>query len=193
MLTEPIQVTLQVTEALEALGIPYFITGSLASALHGVTRATMDVDLVADIRMDQIGALLDKLQAGFFADDQMIHDAVRQGVTFNLLHKEFVFKVDIFPVGDRAFDRAQFERRVAYPLTDQPERWVYVTSPEDIILSKLEWYFQAGETSPRHWWDVLNVLRIQGERIDRDYLDDWAAELGVSDLLARAFRDASKR
>ncbi|MBC8449572.1 MAG: hypothetical protein H8D78_17635, partial [Chloroflexi bacterium] len=51
MLTEQIAVTLAVVDALETLDVPYAIGGSLASALHGVMRATMDADLVADLRL----------------------------------------------------------------------------------------------------------------------------------------------
>ena len=119
MLTEPILVTLQVSETLESLGIPYFIGGSLATAVHGVARATMDVDLVADIQPTQIRPLLNALGDRFFADEQMIRSSIQQGISFNLIHKETMFKVDIFPAKDRAYDRAQFERRAAYTLAEE--------------------------------------------------------------------------
>ena len=186
MLTEPILVTLLVTEAFEALQIPYFIGGSLATAIHGVARATMDVDLVADMGINDIQPLVNTLGSGFYADEQMIENAIHQGISFNMIHKETMFKVDVFPARDRAYDRSQFERRTAYPLADEPQRWAYVASPEDIILSKLEWYRAGGEVSDRQWQDILNVLKIQGERIDRSYLAHWAEVLGVSDLSARA-------
>lgn len=191
MLTEPILVTLQVAEALEDLEIPYFITGSLATALHGVARATMDVDLVTELRPDKIQPLLNALGNAFFTDEQMIRNALRQGISFNLIHKETMFKVDIFPAGDRAYDHAQFERRASYTLTEESGQTAYVSSPEDNILSKLEWYRMGGEISDRQWQDVLNVLKIQKERIDRTYLEFWATQLGCSDLLARAFQQTS--
>ena len=113
MLTEPILVTLQVASALESIEIPYFIGGSLATAVHGVARATMDVDLVADFGSDQIQPLLSALGEDFYADEQMIRKAIQRRMSFNLIHKVSMFKVDIFPAKDRAFDRSQFERRVA--------------------------------------------------------------------------------
>ena len=191
MLTEPILVTLLVADAFDALNIPYFIGGSLATAVHGVARATMDVDLVADIQVEQIPQLLQVLGEAFFADNQMIENAIRQGMSYNLIHKETMFKVDIFPVKNRAFDRSQFERRTAYALADEPERMAYVASPEDIILAKLEWYRLGGEVSDRQWQDILNVLKIQGERIDRTYLQHWAEQLMVSNLLQRALEQAT--
>ena len=191
MLTEPILVTLLIAEAFETLGIRYFIGGSMATAVHGVARATMDVDLVADIRRDQIQKLLGALGTDFFADDQMIANAIRQGISFNMIHKETMFKVDVFPAKDRAFDRSQFERRAAYTLADEPKRQAYFSSPEDNILSKLEWYRLGGEISDRQWHDVLSVLKIQGERIDREYLQHWAEQLEISDLLERALTQAT--
>ena len=149
MLIEPILVTLQVVEALEDLEVPYFIGGSLATAVHGVARATMDVDLVVDLQPDQIQPLLNTLGDAFFADEHMIRNALRQGISFNLIHKQTMFKVDIFPAGDRAYDRAQFERRAAYTLAEESGQTAYVASPEDNILSKLEWCRLGGEISER--------------------------------------------
>ncbi len=191
MLTEPILVTLLVVETLDKLKIPYFIGGSLATAVHGVARATLDVDLVADIQSHQIQSLITSLGDAFFADDQMIQNSVSKGMCFNIIHKETMFKVDIFPSKTRAFDRSQFERRVAYTLSDESKHKAYFASPEDNILSKLEWYRMGGEVSDRQWQDVLNVLKIQGDGIDKAYLDIWADELGVSDLLSRALEEAA--
>ena len=130
----------------------------------------MDVDLVVDLQPDQIQPLLNILGDALFADEYMIRNALRQGISFNLIHKQTMFKVDIFPAGDRAYDRAQFERRAAYTLAEESGQTAYVASPEDNILSKLKWCRLGGEISERQWQDVLNVLKIQGERIDRSYL-----------------------
>ena len=115
----------------------------------------------------------------------MIEKAIQRGMSFNLVHKETMFKVDIFPLKDRPFDRTQIERREAYILSEDPERKAYISSPEDNILAKLEWYQLGGEVSDRQWQDVLSVLKIQGDRIEMDYLRYWAAELGLSELLDR--------
>ncbi|MBC8508691.1 MAG: hypothetical protein H8D34_27855, partial [Chloroflexi bacterium] len=81
--------------------------------------------------------------------------------------------------------------RTAYVLADEPERMAYVASPEDNILAKLEWYRLGGEVSDRQWQDILSVLKIQGERIDRTYLQHWAEQLMVSNLLQRALEQAT--
>ena len=186
MLTEPILVTLQVVEALEQLKLPYFVGGSLATAVHGVARATMDVDLLVDMQVDHVGLLAQQLGDDFFADVEMMEKAIRQGMSFNLIHKETMFKVDIFPKADRPFDQSQLNRRISLPLAMDPERRAFIASPEDNILAKLDWYRKGGEVSDRQWQDVINVIKIQGDRLDRDYLHQWALQLGVEKLLVKA-------
>jgi hypothetical protein len=180
-------------DALDALGVPYAIGGSLASALHGVMRATMDVDLVADLELGHVEPLVGALGDAFYADLETMRSAVRQRASFNLIHLETLFKVDIFVARPRPFDRSQLARRQLHRLSDDPECHAYVTSPEDIILAKLEWYRMGGETSDRQWHDVLGVLKVQADRLDGDYLIRMAADLNVTDLLRRAFREAGYR
>jgi len=190
MLAEQIAVTMMVADVLDALGVSYAIGGSFASALHGVMRATMDADLVADLRLEHTDPLAQALGNAFYADVEMMRDAIRRHSSFNLIHLETTFKVDVFVAKPRTFDRSQLARRQLYLLSEDPERHAYVTSAEDIILSKLECYRIGGEVSDRQWRDVLGVLKVQGDRLDRDYLRRMATELKVADLLERAFGEA---
>lgn len=188
-LTEPLAVTLRVVEVLDALHVPYFIGGSLASAVHGVVRTTMDVDLVAAMQLEHVTPLVAQLGAAFYADETMIRDAVAHCGSFNLIHLDSMFKVDVFVYTGRPFERAQFERRVSQTLSQEPQRAAYVTTAEDIILAKLEWYRQGGELSERQWRDVVNVTKVQGETLDLDYLRRWAVQLHVGDLLERVLEE----
>lgn len=190
MLPESIAVTLRVVDILDELDIPYAIGGSLASAVHGVMRATMDADLVADLRPDHAAPLVQALGDAFYADQEVIAQAIRRRTSFNLLHLETMFKVDIFVAKTRPFDQAQLKRRQLQQISREPERHAYVTSAEDIVLSKLEWYRLGGEVSDRQWQDVLGVLKVQAGQLDQTYLRRMAAGMEVSNLLNRALTEA---
>ena len=188
MLSEPIQVTLKVIAAFDRLGILYLIGGSLASAVHGIVRATMDADLVVDIEEEQIPPLVTALEGEFYIDAGMILEAIHHASSFNLIHYETLFKVDLFILKTRPFDAVQMQRRVVQVVGDEPESRAYFSTAEDTILAKLEWFRMGGEVSERQWRDILGMLRLQGERLDFEYLQKWAADLGVQDLLKKALQ-----
>jgi hypothetical protein len=98
--------------------------------------------------------------------------------------------VDVFIAKKRSFDLEQFRRRRLEIIVNEPERKAFVTTAEDIILAKLEWYRLGGGVSDQQWRDILGVLKVQAGRLDLDYLQKWAVELGVADLLQRALRDS---
>ena len=191
MLTEPIAVTTLVTDALEALSVTYAIGGSLASAVHGVMRATMDADLVAEVQMKHIEPLVQALGNAFYADVEMMREAVRQHSSFNVIHLDTMFKVDVFVAKPREFDRSQLARRQSYVLSEDPLRRAYITSAEDIVLAKMEWYHIGGRISDRQWRDILGVMKVQQDRLDHEYLRRMATTLGVSELLEQALAEAA--
>lgn len=188
---EATRITLLVTQTLEQIGISYAVGGSLASSLHGVMRSTLDVDIVADMRLEHIPPLVAALSKEFYADDEMMRDAIEHHSSFNLIHYETAFKVDIFIRKLRDFDTMQLERRRTSIIATDPERSVYVTSPEDTILAKLEWYRMGGEVSDRQWRDILGVLKTRAGELDLAYLRKWASELNVNDLLEHALREST--
>ncbi len=188
MVSEAVAVTERVAQALEALQIAYLIGGSMASTAYGRIRATMDVDMVADLSVDQVDALVADLSDEFYADADMIRQAIIHSSSFNLIHLSTMFKVDIFVAKDRPFDRQQLARRLPQSL-ETSEYLVHIASPEDVILAKLEWYRMGGEVSERQWRDIQGVLDVQGDRLDRAYMQKWAVELDVADLLDRALSE----
>jgi len=191
-LPEPMAVALLVANELEMVGVPYFISGSLASAVHGVTRATLDVDLVADLDDSHVERLARALQGRFYVDPQAMREAIRHKRSFNVIHLGTMFKVDVFVSKGTAYADEQFRRRAAEVVATDPRQIAYFASREDIVLAKLDWYRMGGEVSARQWQDVLGVLRVQAESLDLAYLRDWAAALGLAELLERARQEAAR-
>ena len=189
-LPEPIAVTLLATRILEQLGVTYFVGGSLASAVQGAARATVDADVVADLRQEHVSPLVHALGDAFYLEMDTIRKAVSTRGSFNLIHLKTMFKVDVFVRSRQPFDQTQFRRRQINVLAQDPERVAYVASPEDNNLAKLVWYRKGGEVSDRQWRDIVSVLRIQGDLLDLLYLREWAERLAVVDLLGRALETA---
>ncbi len=152
---------------------------------------TQDVDLVADLREEHIGALVDALQDEFYVDAEMIRDAIQRRTPFNVIHLEEAFKIDVFLVLRAPWAQLQMARRRPISINpDDPSETLYFSSPEDIILHKLDWYRQGGGVSDRQWNDVLGVLKVQAAGLEAEYLRHWASELALTDLLDRAVHQA---
>lgn len=183
---EILTVTQLVANQFEALGISYVIGGSMASIIHGMIRTTMDVDMVADLKMEHVAPFVLSLQNQFYVDEQAARQAVQNRTSFNLIHLETMFKVDVFVPKDRAFDQQQLNRRVSEQLASDSEKRLWVLTAEDIILAKLDWFRLGGEVSERQWRDILGIMKTQPGALDIGYLQKWADELNVSDLLVRA-------
>jgi hypothetical protein len=191
MLSEPLLVVVRLARVFDDLGIRYLVGGSFASSVYGVPRATQDVDLVADIGMPHVETFTNALADEFYIDAGMIRDAIQRRASFNVVHLATMFKADIFIARDDAWSREEFSRSRTEPL-DTPEGQVTIhfASAEDTLLHKLVWYKLGNEVSDRQWSDIVGVLQVQGDRLDREYLDRWAGVLDVSDLLDRARRQA---
>ncbi len=178
-----------IVEALEQLGVSYHIGGSVASSVYGILRATIDADLVANLQLEQVRPLVKRLEAEYYIDEDMVQDAIKRRSSFNVIHLDTMLKVDVFIPKSRLFDQEEL-RRVQQEVLLEGTRPFNVASPESTILNKLEWYRMGGEVSDRQWNDILGVLKVQGTHLDMNYLQKWAANLNVTDLLERALVDA---
>ena len=190
-MTDPLAQGLnELTAALTALGIRFLVGGSLASSAHGVARATFDGDLVALIFPPQAKLLAKALGPGWYAEPEMMRQAIQEGRAFNLIHMGSAMKFDIFPASTE-FHESQLERATATPLRVEGAALCLVATAEDILLAKLQWYRDGGEVSDRQWSDIGGIL-ASNPGLDWEYVNLWAARLHVTDLLARARADAER-
>ena len=171
-------------DALEAAGIPHMVTGSLASAIHGQPRATRDIDLVIDPEPEAVEILV----ASFPTDRFYVGDAltaIAQRDMFNVIDTATGWKADLIIRKDRAFSREELARRQPAFIAGVQ---TYVATPEDAILSKLEWHHTSGSDTQRR--DVIEMIIANLDTLDRPYLDRWAGELGLGGVLDDVWDEA---
>ena len=186
----PAQILKLAISKLDRLGIPYMIVGSFASSAYGLVRSTQDADLIIDLRPEQAIPLVESFTEEFYVDAGQVEQAIRGRRSFNVIHLETFFKIDLFVLPDAAFARQEFARRLRCPVSTLEGGEVSIATPEDVLLSKLRWYRDGGEVSELQWRDVIAILKAQGRRLDFPYLQAWAAEVGISDLLHQARQEA---
>lgn len=178
-----------VTGVLAELGIVYSIGGSLASSVSGEPRSSLDIDIVAALGEEHITPLLEELRGAFYIDSEALRRAVRAHSAVNLIHMPTSIKVDLFVAGGTPIDAELLARRRSVFVGEAPAVRVYVHTAEDILLQKLRWYRLGAERSDRQWRDVLGIIRVQSDRLDREYLERQAGRLGRDRPLRT--RDAS--
>jgi hypothetical protein len=176
--------------ALESLGVPYYVGGSVASTAHGVPRASIDADIVTGLEMSHATPLVSRLKADYYVDETRVRSAIQTRRSFNAIHLATMFKIDVFVTKARPFDREVMRRALPMSLSvESGQRRYAVSTAEDTIIAKLEWFRGGGEVSERQWTDVCGLLKALGTTLDREYLDRWANAVGVLDLLEKAYRD----
>jgi hypothetical protein len=160
---------------LDATGIPFMVTGSIAAAFHGAGRATMDLDLVVDATADQLRALVSTLAGpDIYVSEDAALEALAHQSMFNVIEISTGWKADLIIRRSRPFSRTEFGRRRAFEFEGTP---LWVTTVEDLIIAKLEWATLG--TSARQIEDVAALLRVAGGQVDTSYMERWIRELGL--------------
>jgi len=171
----PPEALTRVLEALEHAGIPYMLTGSFASAFHGVPRSTQDIDLVIAPTRSQLANLVRMFgPPEYYVSETAAMEAYRDESQFNVLDLTSAWKIDLIIRKSRPFSEAEFERRMAVDFDGMP---IVVVRAEDLVIAKLEWA-RLGQ-SHRQVEDAAGILRVRAGQLDLGYVEKWVRELGL--------------
>jgi len=172
---------IKIAKILSDLEIKYFVTGGFAVSVWGRPRATFDIDIIVKLVESQaipLAEALKKISRAGYADENMIKDAIRHNGEFNFIDPDSGLKVDFWATKEESSKPPELKNRKLKKISGQE---VYFVSPEDLILSKLQWHQKTQST--RHLEDVQSVFKISGEKLDIRYLRQWAKKLGVLGIL----------
>jgi hypothetical protein len=169
----------RVIEALEALGIPYLVTGSVASMAYGEPRLTNDIDVVAAFEVKYIEGFLKRFpQNEFYISEEMVREAIRHRSQFNIIHPSSGLKVDVIIKEETPFDNSRFKR--IRRISPEESYQANFASPEDVIIKKMEYYKEGG--SEKHLRDITGILRVTGDAVDRGYIREWAERMNLVEI-----------
>ena len=172
-MSEELEVLKELTRRLDAIGIAYMITGSVAANFYAVPRMTRDIDIVVELSDRDIGKFVLAFEKDHYFEPETVRQAVKNTGMFNLIHDQYLFKVDFVVRKETPYRRREFSRRKKISVDGQD---LYVVAPEDLILSKLVW--AKDSKSEIQLGDVRNLLQT-AKGLDRRYLTRWAKQLSV--------------
>jgi hypothetical protein len=175
----------EILPLMDRVGLPYMVVGSIASSAYGEIRTTHDADIVVDAPWENVQRFLHSLGASYYFSEDAARMAWERRRMFNIIHVASGNKADIVCLKDTDYAAVAFERR---GLTQALGIEIELCSPEDIILSKLDWGKRS--ESERQYRDALGVAKARRSSLDLPYLAHWAEDLGLSDLLSRLLQDA---
>lgn len=181
----PLEILLLTAERLNRLNIPFMITGAFAVSFYGRPRSTHDIDLVLELRQAEIPEVHKAFEDDFFASTEMMEEAAARRSMFNLIHNETATKIDIWLLEDTAFDQTRFSRRASEILHGVP---VCISSPEDMIIIKLDWFKQT--EIQKHYEDALGIAQVQRDALEVEYIRDWCEQLYLGELCERLLGEA---
>ena len=168
------------TGRLDKIGIEYMLVGSMALVHYAMPRATVDIDFVVNIQPENIDKFIAEFENDYYIPTNRAKQAVRQKGMFNLLNNQTILKIDCVVLKESEFEINAFSRRQKVDYAGDFDVWII--SMEDLILSKLNW--AKNTKSERQLLDVASLIR---NPFDKDYVGNWAKNLGIEELLQECF------
>ncbi|RKY03520.1 hypothetical protein DRP77_05930 [Candidatus Poribacteria bacterium] len=179
----------EIVKTLNELGIPYALTGSIASSFYGEPRGTHDIDVVIALSPSDVERFIRSFDPQrFYLDEEAVREALARESVFNLIDVEAGIKVDFWMLKDEPYYRESFRRRIKHRIFGEE---MYLLAPEDVILTKLVWH-KLTEGSGRQFRDALGVYLAQKGKLDLSYLMRWAERLGVRGLVEEMIEKAGE-
>lgn len=167
---------------LNSENIPYMLVGSFVSSIYGEPRTTQDIDLVVQLQKSNIPKLISMFPPPrYYIEEEMILFALEYKRMFNLLDTNEGDKIDFYIHKDEDYEKEKFSRKLEKILFGHT---LVILSPEDTILSKLQWCVKSG-MSEKQFKDALNVFRFQKENLDMYYIEDKSKFLNVFELFLK--------
>lgn len=182
-MTDQLDVLALVASRLDQAGIPYMVTGSMASGYYGQPRMTRDVDLVVELGSGHPESLPALLGEDFLLSSETVRAAMTHRTMFNAIHRYAFVKVDFVIRKGSAYRVEEFARRRRVDLDGHP---VWMVSVEDLILSKVLW--SRDSRSEVQLRDVRGIIALQASAIDWIYIERWARTLDIADQLRELHR-----
>jgi len=179
-MSEELEVLKMVTKRLNEANINYMVSGSIAANYYTVPRMTRDIDIVVELKRGDIDKFVSLFEDDFYADIEMITDEVSRPGIFNLIHSQYVIKIDFIVKKNSAYQQAAFSRRKQVLIEQSP---MWFVSPEDLVLSKLIW--AKDSHSEMQLNDVRNLMQTV-DNLDLKYIDDWISQLRLEEIYKEA-------
>jgi len=177
----PIKILHDFTGRMENSGIKYLLTGSMAMMNYSVYRFTADIDLILELKVEDVPKIIETLEPDYYVPHQSTRRAVSTEKMFNVIHEETAFKVDCVVRKSTAFQIEVFQRRKQ---TDFYGRKIWIITKEDLIISKLWW--AKDSLSEKQLTDVKNLIRTG---FNGDYIKEWTKQLGVDEMFEQCLRE----
>lgn len=175
-MSEELAVLKEVAEKLNGAGIPYMVSGSVAMSFHAQPRMTRDIDIVIVLDAGNIQNFINIFKGEFYLDEETIREETKRFGMFNLIHNEYIIKIDFIIQKNDEFSRAAFDRRLEINVDGVK---IHISSAEDLIIAKLGW--ARDSMSEMQLRDVANIKNMAKD-IDRSYVDSWIKKLGLQEI-----------